>query len=96
MFSDEEITARIILKLFKHSKWGASHTSFENLKKGFSMRDLGKGGAKRVDKIGKDMIRSGLMLSKPTSYGLEVSLNPQRSQEIMNILKEIFPDFEQV
>jgi len=94
MFSDEEIMARIILKLFKHSKWGASHTSFENLKKGFSIRDLGKGGAKRVDKIGKDMIRSGLMLSKPTSYGLEVSLNSQRSQEIMIILKKVFPDFE--
>lgn len=53
MFSDEEILARIILKLYKHGKWGASHTSSENLKKGFSMRDLGKGGAKHVDKIGK-------------------------------------------
>ena len=58
------------------------------------MRDLGKGGAKRVDKIGKEMIKSGLMLSKPTSYGLEVSLNSQRSQEIMNILKKVFAEYE--
>lgn len=96
MFSDEEIRARIILKLYKHGKWGASHTSFENLKKGFSMRDLGKGGAKRVDKIGKEMIKSGLILSKPTSYGLEISLNSQLSQEIMNLLRKVFPDFEQL
>jgi hypothetical protein len=94
MFSDEEIMARIILKLFKHGKWGASHTSFENLKKGFSMRDLGKGGAKRVDKIGKEMIKSGWILSKPTSYGLEVSLNPQLSHEIVTLLKKVFPDVD--
>jgi hypothetical protein len=94
MFSDEEIMVRIMLKLWKYSKWGASHTSFENLKKGFSMRDLGKGGAKRVDKVGKNMIKSGLMLSKPTSYGLEVSLNPRQSQEIRSMLKKFFPDIE--
>jgi hypothetical protein len=58
------------------------------------MRDLGKGGAKRVDKICKDMIKSGLILSKPTSYGLEVSLNPQLSHEIKSFMKKYFSDVE--
>jgi hypothetical protein len=94
MFGDEEIQARIALKLHRHGKWGASHTSFENLKKGFNMRDLGKDGAKRIDKIGKEMIKSRLIMSHPTSYGKEVSLNPRHSAELMAIMKKFFPDVE--
>jgi hypothetical protein len=94
MFSDDEIKARIILKLYRHGKWGASHTSFENLKKGFSLRDLGKDGAKRVDKIGKEMIKSGLIMSHPTGYGKEISLNPKFSQELLLIVQKFFPDIE--
>lgn len=94
MFSDDEIKARIILKLHRHGKWGASHTSFENLKKGFNMRDLGKDGAKRIDKIGKEMVKVGLIMSHPTSYGKEVSLNPRFSQELIAMMKKIFSDIE--
>ncbi len=50
--SDEEIMARIIHKLYRRGNWGESHTSFENLKKGFNQRDLGKKGPKRVDRLG--------------------------------------------
>lgn len=92
MFTDEEIRARIVLKLYRHGKWGASHTSLENLKKGFNLRDLGKDGTKRVDRIGKEMIKAGRIMSHPTSYGLEASLNPRFSQELMMILKTHFPD----
>ncbi len=92
MFTDDEIKVRLILKLYKHGKWGASHTSFGNLKKGFANRDLGKQGTKRVDKIGKEMIRSGFLLSKPTAYGLEVSLNPKMSHDMMSTLRRAFPD----
>jgi len=49
MFSDEEIVARILLKLDKRGKWGGAHTSFENLKSGWNIRDLGKDGLKRVE-----------------------------------------------
>jgi hypothetical protein len=94
MFSDDEIKARIILKLYRHGKWGASHTSFENVKKGFNLRDLGKDGTKRVDKIAKEMIKSGLITSHPTSYGLEISLNPRLAQEILAIMKKVFSDIE--
>lgn len=94
MLSDDEIKARIILKLYRHGKWGASHTSFENVKKGFNLRDLGKDGTKRVDKIEKGMIKSGLIISHPTSYGLEISLNPRFSQEILAMMKKFFSDIE--
>lgn len=94
MLGDGEIRARIVLKLYRHGKWGASHTSFENLKKGFNLRDLGKDGTKRVDKIGRQMIKEGLIMSHPTSYGLEISLNPRFSQELVALMKRHFADIE--
>jgi len=93
---DEEIMARIIYKLYRRGNWGDSHTSFENLKKGFNQRDLGKRGLKRVDKIGEQMIKSGLLHSKQTRYGLEVSLQYTRKETLVGILKNVFPDDEHV
>lgn len=89
MLSDEEIKARIMYKLYRHGKWGGSHTSFENLKKGFTQRDTGKHGSKMVDKMGNELIKEGLVLSKPTGYGLEVSLNPGMKEEILKFIKNL-------
>lgn len=92
MFSDEEVKVRILLKLSKRGKWGGAHTSVDNIKKGWNIRDLGKEGLKKVDQITKELIRKGVILSKPTSYGLEVSLNPRFSQEIIALIRRYFQD----
>jgi len=73
---------------------GGSHTAFDNLKKGFKAKELGKGGLKRVDDMGKKLIREGLLLAKPTHYGLQVSLNPRQSQSIRAIIIRFFPELE--
>lgn len=86
MLSDNEVKARILSKLYRRGNWGASHTSFENLKKGFTQRDTGKQGSKRIDKMGKELVKQGLILTKPTSYGLEVSLNPRIKEEIIDLM----------
>lgn len=91
MLSDSEIKARVLHKLYRRGNWGASHTSFENLKKGFIQRDTGKQGSKKVDKMGKELIKNGLILSKPTGYGLEISLNPSKKQDITKYIKENLP-----
>ncbi|MBI2084354.1 MAG: hypothetical protein HYT70_01960 [Candidatus Aenigmarchaeota archaeon] len=72
--------------------WGGKHTSFDNLKKGVKVQELGKEGLKRIDKIGKDLIREGALLTKPTSYGLQISLNPRFSQEIKALIQKYFHD----
>jgi len=92
MFSDAEIKARILLKLAKRGKWGGAHTSFDNLEKGWGMRDLGKEGVKRIQKLAKDLIREGFIIGKPTSYGLQISLNSKRSAEIEQIIKKFYPE----
>ncbi len=84
--------ARLIHKLYRRGNWGKSHTSFENLKKGFNQRNLGKKGLKRVDKIGERMIKDGLLHPKSTGYGLEVSLEFTRKDELLGIVKRVFSD----
>lgn len=87
ILTDEQIAARILQKLHRRGNWGASHTSFENIKKGFTQRDVGRRGAKRVDKIAMDLIKKGLVVSKPTGYGLEVSLNPGMRENILKYVE---------
>ena len=93
MLTDEEVCATVLFKLHKRGNWGASHTAFDNLKKGFRDTDLGKHGAKRIDKLARDMIRRGWIIPKPTNYGLQVSLNPRQSDEIVTFMRRFFSDF---
>ena len=89
MLSDDEIKARILWKLRRRGNIAHSHTSFDNLVKGFEPRFLGKKGHKRIRELAEDMIREGLLNKKPTSYGLEVSLNSTRMKDIEDIIKKV-------
>ncbi len=92
MLSDDEIRATMLFKLHKRGNWGGSHTAFDNLKKGFKDEDLGKHGGKRVEKLAKELIRKGLIITKPTHYGLQVSLNPRESETIIAFMKRFFTE----
>jgi hypothetical protein len=92
MLSDDEIKAAILFKLHKRGNWGGSHTAFDNIKKGFKDSDLGKHSVKRVDKLAKELIRQGMIVSKPTHYGIQVSLNPRQSESIVEFMRRFFPD----
>ncbi len=92
MLSDEQIKATILFKLHKRGNWGGSHTAFDNLKKGWKDEDLSKHGVKRVEKLAKELIRRGLIIPKPTHYGLQVSLNPKENEVIVAFMKRFFPE----
>ncbi|MCP8308176.1 MAG: hypothetical protein H3Z52_00735 [archaeon] len=86
--SDEDIKAAILFKLYRLGKWGANHTDFENIKKGFKPKELGKKGLRRVEELTEELIREGYIIPKITSYGYHVSLNSQKSKEILKIIEE--------
>lgn len=90
MLSDDQVKATILFKLHKRGNWGASHTAFDNLHKGFKEADLGKHGTKRIDTIAKSLIRRGWIIPKPTSYGLQVALNPKESRAILAFMRQFF------
>ena len=77
----EQIKRALLRKLLYLGKWGHSHTSFDNLPKGFPKHLRGN-----VKKVAKELIKKGLLLTKPTEYGIEVSLNPERKGEIEKIV----------
>ena len=77
MSQKEDIKRALIRKLVYMGKWEGNHTSFDNLPKGFPKHLRGE-----VKKVAKELIKTGLLLSKPTSYGVQVSLNVKLKEEI--------------
>jgi len=75
-------TKAILTKLLRHGYIGARHTSIDNIPKGFPKHRYGD-----VKKATKKLIKDGLILAKPTSYGIQVSLNPRRIQEIESMIQ---------
>ncbi len=73
----------ILFKLRRNHYIGKRHTSEDNAIKGFPTNEQGN-----LKKAIRKLIRSGYLISKPTSYGLEISIDPHRMKEINKILKE--------
>lgn len=76
------IRLHVLRKLVIHNVWGAKHTSPDNMQK--SLPAHLRGAAKDAT---TDLIKEGLLLSHPTSYGLQISLNPRRADEIKRELQ---------
>ena len=75
--SEDVIKARLLLHLRKKRVIGGVHTHFDTLERGFP-KHLGR----NVELVAKELIKFGLLIIKPTSYGLQVSLNKERLEEI--------------
>lgn len=81
--SSSEIRRRILRKMVRHHWWGGKHTAFDNIQKGFP-DEVRKDVKKELEKL----IREGLIITKPTSYGRHVSLNVRMKAEIERMLFE--------
>ncbi len=84
MWTDEEIKGKILHKLTRIGKFKHSHTSIDNLPKGFP-KELGG----RVKSNVKELVKEKIFFTKPTSYGLEISINTEMKDKIMCYI-EIF------
>ena len=60
------------------------HTHYDTLKRGFP-KHLGK----EIERIADELIKEGWLVTKPTSYGLQVSLNKDRVVEIDEFIERI-------
>jgi hypothetical protein len=81
---EDKIKATILYHLRRKKVIGNVHTHFDTLKKGFPSH-LGK----NIEKIAKKLIKERLILTKPTSYGLQVSLNKEKLKEIEEFILKI-------
>jgi len=83
-FNSKIIKARLLYHLRKKRVLGGVHTHFDTLKMGFP-----KHLSKEVEKVAKDLIKEGWLVTKPTSCGLQVSLNKDRLAEIEMFIENI-------
>ena len=83
-FSEEVIKARLLYHLRRKKVIGGVHTHFDTITRGFPAH-LGKD----VKNIAKQLIKDGLLITKPTSYGLQISLNKERLKEIEYFIKKV-------
>ncbi len=84
-FSDEDkIKATILYHLRRKRIIGAKHTHFDTLKAGFPSHS-----GKDIKKIAEQLIRQGYLIKKPTSYGLQVSLNKEKINEVEEFIKKV-------
>jgi len=83
MAIEEDIKRFILRKLVRHRMWMHKHTSIHNLPKGLPdcLRSR-----KEVRYIIEDLLKQKILISKPTNYGLEVSLNIEKKTEIENLI----------
>lgn len=80
---ESDIKRFILRKLVRHRMWMHKHTSIHNLPKGLPDYLRSR---KEVRKVIESLLKEGLLLSKPTNYGLEVSLNIQKKKEIEDFI----------
>jgi len=89
MVSDNELKSLILHKLAKKQKWGESHTAFENVAKGVPPHLKGS-----LKELAEKLVKEGLIIKKPTSYGLQISLNVEKSEEIKQRIRSYFSDIK--
>ena len=77
-----ELRRRILLRLYWKRCWNEKHTAFENAYSAVPGHLKGK--AKRELLL---LIREGLVLAKPTDYGLQISLNTDNIKDIEQCLE---------
>lgn len=82
---DEKLVIKkfIVRKLYRHKIWLHKHTNIHNLPKGLS-NELRV--SKELKKAIEELLKEDILLSKPTHYGLEVSLNPKKIREIGDLI----------
>lgn len=82
--NEDKIKATLLYHLRRKKVIGGVHTHFDTLVRGFP-NHLGKD----VKKIAQSLIKSELILAKPTSYGLQVSLNKSKIAQIDDFIFKI-------
>lgn len=80
---EQQLEKDLLKKLLHHRIIGEKHTSTSNLPKSFPKHLRGE-----VKKATERLIKKGFLLIKPTGYGLEASINPEKLEEIKEMIFE--------
>tara|TARA_Y100000031_G_C7887896_1_gene233776 strand:+ start:33 stop:305 length:273 start_codon:yes stop_codon:yes gene_type:complete len=82
--NEETIKATILYNLRRRKVLGGVHTHFDTVTKGFPSH-LGKD----IKKNCKELIKKRWIITKSTSYGLQITLNKKYLQDIEAFIKQV-------
>ena len=80
-WSSDEIKGKILHKLTRFGKFEHNHTAIEHLQKGFPKDQVG-----RVKELIQELKKEGILKSKPTNYGEQISINVEKSEQVMRYI----------
>ncbi len=80
-WTDDDIKGKILHKLSRFGKFEHSHTAIEHLQKGFPKDIVGK-----VKEMIHKLKNEGILKSKPTNYGEQVSINVEMTDKVMEYI----------
>ena len=80
----DKIKATMLYHLRRKRIMGGVHTHYDTLKRGFPSHS-----GKEVEKSAKELIKADIIITKPTSYGLQVSLNKDKLKEIEEFILRV-------
>ena len=83
----EKIKLHILKKLFDQRCWMHKHFSINNIPQGLPPH---KRDSKIIKKAIDELTKNEWILSKPTHYGLELSLNIDKKKEIEEYIERCF------
>jgi len=75
------VARRILQRLAGMGKWGGYHTEFSHLARGFAGNERAL-----AEDVGERLIRSGLLLEKPSVGQRHVFLNPRRAADVYALI----------
>ena len=81
---EEKIKATILYHLRRKKVIGGVHTHFDAVRKGFPSH-----WGKDVSNLTKKLVKRRFLILKQASYGLQVSLNKDKIQEIDDFIKKV-------
>ncbi|MCS4537357.1 MAG: hypothetical protein HYY67_00670 [Thaumarchaeota archaeon] len=79
----EELELTILRRLYGHGIIGARHAHIESVVRGMPKHLKGE-----AMKAVKELIKDGFIIPKPTGYGTQIALNPNRITEIRKLIGE--------
>ena len=77
----DDLKLTILERLYRAGMIGGRHTAIES-----SVRGLPKHLKGDAMKAVRDLIKEGLIVPKPTSYGVQISLNPNKIKQIRALI----------
>ena len=85
IYSREQFKAHILYKLARHRRWGAKHTSLENVRSA-----LPQAARAQAEELARELLNDGLITWLKKTNEIHVSLNSHQKARILELVEKYY------